>query len=83
MDKNDKDLLQYVEKMVNYNDHVDAARNYIKENYHVSSKYDNETNTLYVYTTNINESLNVVAAKNYVEETIGEDFIKVEYGYGK
>ncbi len=83
MDKNDKDLLQYVEKMVNYNDHVDAARNYIKENYHVSSNYDNETNTLYVYTTNINESLNVVAAKKYVEETIGDDFIKVEYGYGK
>lgn len=83
MNKNDKNILAFVEKMVNYNDHIKNAQEYIKENYNVKSSFDDETNTLYIYSTNINESLNVVAAKEYINDTIGEDFVTVEYGYNK
>ena len=83
MNKNDKNILAFVEKMVNYNDHIKNAQEYIKENYNVKSSFDDETNTLYIYSTNINESLNVVAAKEYINDTIGEYFVTVEYGYNK
>jgi len=80
MNKNEENLFNYVKSIINHDDNVSTVRNYIKENYNVDSRYDKETNVLYIYSKFVNESLNVVAAKEYIYDTIGEDMITVEYG---
>lgn len=73
-------IVEYLEKMLHIDDHVKNAQDYIKENYNINSDYDKETSTIYIYTKNINESLNIVAAEKYLQETIGEDFINIKFG---
>ena len=53
---------------------------YIKENYHINSEYSEEDDILYIWSPNVNESLNLAAAKEYIQETIGDEFINVIYG---
>ncbi len=77
---NNNEILNYLETMINYSDNINSAQKYIKENFGVSSDYDNDTNTIYIYTTNINESLNVVAAKEYLYEKFTPEIINVVYG---
>ena len=54
--------------IVNYDQRVLEARNYIKENFGVSSEYD-DNGVLNIYTENVNESLQLLAAKEYLENT--------------
>jgi hypothetical protein len=66
MTKNEAKLADII---VNYDQRVLEARNYIKENFGVSSEYDEENGILNLYTENINESLQLLAAKEYIENT--------------
>lgn len=74
---NEKNL---VESFHNLESNICKAQEYIKENYHIESEYDNDDDTLYIWTNNINESLNLAAAKEYVAENIGYEMINVIYG---
>lgn len=69
---------QFVDSVVNHLYYVAKVQDYLKENYNVSSEYDEETETLYLKANNINESLNLAAAKEYVNETIDPVFLTVE-----
>lgn len=77
MDKNEKQL---VESIVNNKSKIHNVTVYIKENYNIESSYDDSTNTLNIWSKNVNESLNLAAAKEYISKTIGEDMLKVKYG---
>lgn len=66
MTKNEAKLADII---VNYDQRVLEARNYIKENFGVSSEYDEENGILNLYTENVNESLQLLAAKEYLENT--------------
>lgn len=66
MTKNEAKLADII---VNYDQRVLEARNYIKENFGVSSEYDEENGILELYTENVNESLQLLAAKEYLENT--------------
>jgi hypothetical protein len=66
MTKNEAKLADII---VNYDQRVLEARNYIKENFGVSSEYDEENGILNLYTENVNESLQLLAAKEYIENT--------------
>lgn len=59
---------------------INKAQEYIKENYHVESEYDSEEDILYIWSNNVNESLNLGAAKEYVGENIGYEMVNVIYG---
>ena len=74
---NEKDV---VDKFININESIKNAQTYIKENYHIDSEYDEDTNLLYMWSTNVNESLNLGAARAYVSENIGDEFINVIFG---
>lgn len=74
---NEKNL---VESFHNLESNICKAQEYIKENYHIESEYDNDDDTLYIWTNNINESLNLAAAKEYIAENIGYEMINVIYG---
>ena len=78
MSKEDEKLI--VEKFLNLEDDIKEAQEYIKENYHINSEYDNEEDIMYIWSNNVNESLNLAAAKEYIEETIGLEFVNVMYG---
>lgn len=53
--------------IVNYDQRVLEAREYIKTNFGVSSEYNEEEGMLHIYTDNVNESLQLMAAKEYLE----------------
>ena len=45
-----------------------------------NSEFDENDNLLYIWSNNVNESLQILAAKNYIENTIGSDKIQIVYG---
>ena len=55
--------------IVNFDQRVYEAIQYIKENFGVSSEYNDEEQSLRLNTTNVNESLQILAAKEYLENT--------------
>lgn len=79
MNKND-DILNYVDSIVNNNKYVEEARNYIRENFNISSDYDEENGRLYIYTTNVNEGLSLLSAKLYLNEIFTPEIMQVVYG---
>jgi len=78
MSKENEKIL--VETFLGLNDNISKAQQYIKENYHINSEYSDEDDILYIWSSNVNESLNLAAAKEYIQETIGDEFINVIYG---
>jgi len=71
---------EFTEQLLNLTGNISKAQAYIKENYHIDSEYDSENDLLYIWSKNVNESLNLAAAKEYVTEEIGEEFVNVIYG---
>ena len=74
---NEKDFL---DKFININESIKNTQAYIKENYHIDSEYDEENNLMYIWTNNVNESLNINAAQEYISEQIGDEFVNVILG---
>lgn len=75
--ENEKD---FVKRILDLNHDVAECQKYIKENFCIDSVYDNKNNILHLYCTNANEGLELVAAKQYVNDCIDESFVKVIYG---
>ena len=69
-----------VESFLNLNHNIEEAQKYIKESYNVNSEYNDAEDTLFIWTDNINENLNLAQAKQYVLDTIGNEMINVMYG---
>lgn len=80
MKERNEELVNYLDTLINNDVYVARAQEYIKENYGVLSEYDTETSTIYLYTINVNESLNVVAAKEYILEQFTPELINIVYG---
>lgn len=60
----------FVESIVNFEANVNKARKYIKENYNIDSTYDEEELTIHLICNNVNESLNLINAEEYLNETL-------------
>jgi hypothetical protein len=60
---------KFADLIVNYDQRVSEAREYIKVNFGVCSEYNQEEGSLKLFVTNINESLQLLAAKEYLENT--------------
>lgn len=71
---------EYVKRVLNFSQDIEKAQQYIKENFGVNCSFDEETYKVHLWTSNINESLQLVAAKEYLINNIGEDFIEIVYG---
>ena len=74
MTENEKNL---VDLIVNYDRHISDAQEYIKENFGVSSEYDAEEGSLRLYVTNVNDALQILAAKEYLDDRLPTVFIKL------
>lgn len=61
---------KFADLVVNYDQRILEARNYIKENFGVSSTYNEEGKLDLFVDDAINEGLQVMAAKEYIENTL-------------
>ena len=71
---------EFTEQLLNLVGNISKAQAYIKENYHIDSEYDIENDLLYIWSQNVNESLNLAAAKDFVTNEIGDEFVNIIYG---
>lgn len=69
-----------IDKILNIHENIQAVQEYIKENYHIDSEYDADDNMIYLWSKNVNESLNLAAAKEHILNEIGSEFVEVIYG---
>ncbi len=69
-----------LKRIKSFDEDLERIQTYIKENFNISSEYKSETNQLYMWTSNIHESMQLVAAKMYVIENMGDDLIEVIFG---
>ena len=71
---------KFVEALMNHLSNLAKTQDYLKENYNVSSYYDEDTETLHLVANGINEGLDLAAAKEYVESMFDEAMLSVVYG---
>ena len=65
--------------IVNHEANVSNMLAYIKENYHIDGIYNEDDCTIKLTCNNIENALMLAAAKEYIEETIGSDMVKVVF----
>ena len=71
----------FLESFINHKSNVSKGQAYIKENFNIDSEYNEDTNTLHLYCNNVNESLELVPAKEYVLSQIDESMLAIQYGF--
>ena len=77
---NNENVKHFIESFVKFDENVKAAQEYIKETYNIDSTYSDEDDTIYIWTENLNENLNLAAAREYIEQEIGLEMVNVIYG---
>lgn len=78
--ENNENVKHFVESFVKFDDNVKAAQEYIKETYNIDSTYSDDDDTIYIWTENLNENLNLAAAREYIEQEIGLEMVNIIYG---
>lgn len=78
MTENEKD---FVKNFFEHKTNICKSQDYIKEHFNVNSEYNEETNTLHLFTNNVNESLNLATAKDYILQQLDNTMINVKYGF--
>lgn len=75
MTENERKL---VDLIVNYDRHISDAQEYIKENFGVLSEFNAIDSSLRLYVTNVNDALQILAAREYLENRFpaGVVFVK-------
>lgn len=76
MTENERKLADLI---VNDDKHIASAQEYIKENFEVSSEYNAKESSLRLYVTNVNNALQILAAKEYLEERFSAGFVTIKY----
>ncbi len=75
MTENERKLADLI---VNYDKHIASAQAYIKENFGVSSEYNAKEGSLRLYVTNVNNALQILAAREYLEENFPAGFVIIK-----
>ncbi len=68
----------FADLIVNYDRHIADAQEYIKENFGVLSDFNAIDSSLRLYVTNVNDALQILAAREYLENRFpaGVVFVK-------
>lgn len=65
----------FAKNIVKLDENVNKAIEYIKENFGVQADYDADNGILNLKTKNINEGLQLVAAKEYIDNNFDPEFL--------
>lgn len=65
----------FAKNIVKLNENVNKAIEYIKENFGVDGEYDEENGILNLSISNINEGLQLIAAKEYIDNNFDPEFL--------
>ena len=69
---------QFIRTFVDFEANLKSARQYIKETYGVDSEFNEEENYIKLYCEDgMLDVMNLVSAKNFINETFDEGFIDV------
>ena len=68
-----------IDGIVNHEANINNMLHYIKENYNIDGVYQEESCTIKLECKNPNNALMLAAAKEYIENTIGDDIIRVVF----
>ncbi|MCH5167507.1 MAG: hypothetical protein J1F35_06380 [Erysipelotrichales bacterium] len=71
--------IKLIKHLVDYEPKVIKCQKYIKENFNIDSIFDEENLSIRLICNNINESLNLLAAKEYILNEIGEENITINF----
>ena len=75
---NENDI-RFIKKIIDIDSNILKCQNYIKENYNIDSIFYPETLSIRLICNNLNESLNLLAAKEYIYSIMEEDTIEINY----
>jgi len=65
----------FAKNIVKLNENVNKAIEYIKENFGVDAQYDEENGILNLSISQINEGLQLIAAKEYIDNNFDPEFL--------
>ncbi len=68
-----------VDGIVNHEANVNNILAYIKENYHIDGTYQEDSCTIKLVCNCAENALMLAQAKEYIEETLGDDMIRVVF----
>ena len=71
---------QFAENVLNFDNIITKAQQYIKENFNIESTCDKTNSKLNIWTNNINESLQLAAAKEYLDNILDSNAVDIIYG---
>lgn len=70
---------RFIESIINFEANVYKQLDFIKEQYGIDGVFDEDSNTVKLVNEGRNNGLKLAAAKEYIEDTIGADFIRVVF----
>lgn len=77
-DTKERDLA-FIESLVNLEKDIEILKYQVKEKFGIDSEFDKETLTLKLICNNVNESFNVMNARDYIYTQFDEDEIAVKF----
>lgn len=71
--------INLIKSIVDIDANVMKCQKYIKENFNIDSEFIPESLSIRLVCNNVNESLNLLAAKEYIYDTMSEESIAVVF----
>lgn len=71
----DQNEYKFAKNIVNHDKQISEAIDYVIRNFGVKAEYDEDNNIINLTTSNINEGLQLLAAKEYIDNNFDKDFI--------
>ena len=80
MKDNTEEIVEFLDLIINDDKYIKESQDFILDKFGVNSEYDKETSTIYIWTTNAYESLNVASASDYLRDTFQPEMLNIVYG---
>lgn len=80
MKDNTEEIVEFLDLIINDDKYIKESQDFILDKFGVNSEYDKETSTIYIWTTNAYESLNVASASDYLRDIFPPEMLNIVYG---
>lgn len=78
--KMDQNEYKFAKDIVNLDYKISKTLEYVQENFGVKAEYDDEEHIIKLTTNNVNEGLQLIAAKEYIDNNFEDGFITTNIG---